>query len=116
MFRFRLSTLFICFAVAFVVFACCKNFLVRVPAETIPKGQDHFVGPDGVDLGVLSWPEYTIPEHRYVPQPEDVTRRLLWAEPLAFITTLLAIKGVRKIWRSIPRDKNRDSSSDPLIG
>jgi hypothetical protein len=36
------------------------------------------------------------------PYKEEILSRLAWAEPLALITTVLAIQAVRKIWRSIP--------------
>ena len=100
--RFSIPTVFICGAVALVVLSYCKNIPVTVPEQRVHVPE------------TLVY--YTIPGRSYKPEPGEVVDRLLWAEPLAFIATLLAIKGVRKIWHSIPRDKNRDSSSAPPIG
>jgi len=102
MFRFSLSTLLICIFIAAVVWTYCVNIPVKdeIREELFP----------GIDIWVLPRPTIR------APRKKEIIERLAWSEPLALVATLLAIQGIRKIWRSIPRDKNRDSSSDPPIG
>jgi hypothetical protein len=82
--RFSLSTLLICIFVAAVVLSYCMN---------VPATKQGFRTPP------LTGEVYF---YKGVPQPKDIAWRLLWAEPLAMVATLLAIQGVRKIWQSIP--------------
>jgi len=130
MLRFRLSTLLICISVAAVVLSYCMNVLtvesthtstfmtfrlfwinykepeddrfdLRFPMRRSDGSIDgYFYGYKG-DLYVNLF--YPVTYQRIQPPTRsEVLWRLVWAEPLALITTLLAIKGVRKLWRSIP--------------
>jgi hypothetical protein len=108
MFRFRLSTLLICIFVAALVLSYCMNLPVREvdpnwrfagAKRYVEIKKDYSFSTNGTDI------------YR-PPRRDEVFRRLVWFEPLTLALTLFAIQGVRKIWRSIPRQSNTDSESD----
>jgi hypothetical protein len=89
MVRFRLSTLLICIFVAAVVLTYCANVEV-LDVSVFTHGD-----------GECFWPFRE-------PNQTEIIQRLAWAEPLALITTLVAIQGIRRIWRSIPHNSKVD--------
>src|SRR5262245_11576612 len=140
MFRFRLSTLLICILVSAVVLSYCMNLLtVETTQDTtfmsIPlfwinykEPDDNFMGlrfpirrSDGSFKGYIGSYDgnlcvtlfYPVTYQRIQPPTRsEVFWRIAWAEPLALITTLLAIQGVRKIWRWIPHKSELQAQAE----
>jgi len=97
MFRFSLSTLLICIFVAAMVLSYCMN----LPVEPDIRWGRQVDQPE-ITYG---WTDST---HLFAigsrsPTKTEIYWRLAWAVPVALVTTVLAIQGVRKLWRSIPR-------------
>src|SRR5262249_34458209 len=98
MFRFSLSTLLICIFVSALVLSYCMNRPVETNWWSLPYNHPAEI--------TYVWTDSSS-SHGYAlrsPTKAEILVRLAWAEPLAIVATLLAIQGVRKIWRSIRRD------------
>jgi hypothetical protein len=105
--RFSLSTMLICIFVAALVLSYCMNLPVR---EVDPNWR--FTGPKG-HYTIHRDYSYTVNGGEYrPPRRNEVLLRLAWFEPLSLALTLFAIRGVRKLWRSIPH-KSKAELSDP---
>src|SRR5262249_29864254 len=110
MFRFSLSTLLICIFVAAVVLSYCMNLPVETDAgwgARWENGKWVYHSPP-----TFFWRDSAHENPLTLPNKTEIAWRLAWAEPLALITTLLVIQGVRKIWRSIPH-KSKAERSEP---